>query len=52
MSADNDSFDSSDFSEDLVDDEFSNENAVRNRADEREESILFIFLKMIGEIDV
>ena len=52
MSADNDSFDSSDFSEDFVDDEFSNDNAVRNRADEREESMLFILLEMIGGFDV
>ena len=38
MPNDNDSFDSSDFSDEIVDDEFSEENVTRNKADEKEES--------------
>ena len=38
MPNDNDSFDSSDFSDEIVDDEFSDENVTRNKADEKEES--------------
>ena len=39
MTSDNDAFNSSDLSEDLVDDEFSNDNVIPNQADAREESI-------------
>lgn len=38
MPSDNDSFNSSDLSDDLVDDEFSNDNVIPNQADAREES--------------
>lgn len=39
MTSDKDSFDSSDLSEELVDDEFLDENAAPKRVDEKEESL-------------
>lgn len=38
MPSDNDSLNSSDFSDELVDDEFSNDNMAPKRVDEKEES--------------
>lgn len=39
MTNDNDSFDSSDFSEEMVNDEFADEDIVHNKSVEKEESI-------------
>ena len=39
MTNDNDSFDSSYFSEEMVDDEFVDEDIVHNKSEEKQESI-------------
>lgn len=43
MPSDNDSLNSSDFSDELVDDEFSNDNVAPKRVDEKEESNYYVY---------